>query len=166
MRFLLTIILIIGLSGCAINKNAVPTSEEAKLQEAEQLVRVSLTDRLLENLKQRGIEQYSAFLVSKEVPEDMANKVVQEVIEPVASEEQQDLVDYLVEIYRRYYTAAEIHQLLSFYQTDVARKSMTVSNQIATESQQYVRNWNSNFEELVIGQVTERLKAEGIDLEL
>jgi hypothetical protein len=134
----------------------VPTSEEALSQEVELMVRASLTDRLMENVVAYYRAQTAAVLTAKGLSTEEAEARIMEVVQPLVEAEHQRLVEALVPIYRRHYTAEEIHQLLSFYQTEVARKSTRVSTQIASEGQPFVRAWNENFGEQFLKQVIDK----------
>ncbi len=164
MRILTILLLAIALTACAATA-AVPTSEDGKALEAEQLVRYSLTGRIMENVENNYSDQLGSMLASMEVPAEQAEQIISEVIKSVADNEHQRLIDALVPIYRRYYTADEIHQLLSFYKTDVARKSLKVSSQIAAESQQPVRLWNERFEDELLKRVDARLNEMGLSID-
>ena len=164
MRILMTLLLAITLTACAAT-TAVPTSEAGKALETEQLVRYSLTGRIMESVENNYSVQLASLLTSMEVPAGKKEQIITEEIKTVAEGEHQRLLNALVPIYRRYYTADEIHQLLSFYKTDVARKSLKVSSQIAAESQQYVRLWNDHFEEELMKRVDERLSEMGLSID-
>ena len=164
MRFIAILLTVFALGACAATP-AVPTSEEGKLLEAQELVRYSLTDRVLENVEKNLVEQYTSYLASRKVPQVQAETVVNQEVALLLDAEHQRLLDALVPVYQRYYTADEIHQLLSFYRTDVARKSLQVSSQIAAEIQQPVRLWNENVENVILERVQARLKEQGIPLD-
>ena len=153
------------LSASAAGAASVPTTEDGKLREAEQLVRLSLTDRIMTNVQDNYTNQLGAVLTAQDVPAEDAAKLIDEEMRALADSEHQRLLDALVPIYRRYYTADEIHQLLSFYQTEVARKSIRVSGMIAAEGQQFVRLWNENFEQELLERVKSRLREAGIMIE-
>ena len=164
MRILITILFGFILISCA-TPPAVPTSEEGKQAEAEELVRSSLTDRIMENVEKNFVEMFTGYMVSKQVPAQQAVALVREEFAALVADEEQRLLDSLVPIYRRYYTADEIHQLLSFYRTDVARKSIRVSGQIAAEAQQSVRLWNEHYENVLLERLEGRVAEMGVEVE-
>lgn len=155
MRFYPILFLIFLLTACCPRPASVPTDEAALNHEAQQLIRLSLTDRLMENTVAYYRNQAAVLLTKQGLAQEEAEAKVMTAVKPLIEAEHQRLVDALVPIYRRYYTAPEIHQLLSFYQTDVARKSTRVSTQIAKDGQQYVRAWNENLGEKFMQQVVD-----------
>ena len=165
MRFLIILLFATMLSVNVFAAAAVPTDEVEQVREAEQLVRLSLTDRIMTNIQDNYINQLGAVLTAQKVPAEDAARLIDEEMQALADQEHQRLLDSLVPIFRRYYTADEIHQLLSFYQTEVARKSIRVSGQIAAEGQQFVRLWNENFEQALLERIKVRLKEAGITIE-
>ena len=165
MRTLIILLMAITLSACLAGAAAVPSTETEQVSEAEQLVRLSLTDRIITNVEDNYTNQLGAVLTAQDVPAENAGKLIEEEMQALVESEHQRLLDALVPIFRRYYTAEEIHQLLSFYQTDVARKSIRVSGQIAAEGQQFVRLWNESFEQQLLERIKARLSESGVTLE-
>lgn len=157
MRFLCLLLVPLVLSACSAAIHSTPTSEAEKVAQAEELVQHSLSNRLLANLRQQLQDQLGSMPVAENLSPQDAERIVNEELDAVISAEEQRLLDSLVPVYRRYYTAAEISELLSFYQTDVARKSQKVSSQIAGEVQQSVRLWNEHFEETLLDRIQERM---------
>jgi len=147
MRIYPILILILLLSACSPKMAPVPTTDEAINREAELMVRASLTDRLMENAVNYYRIQTALLLTRQGTPQAEAEAKVMEAVQPLIEAEHQRLVEALVPIYRRYYSAEEIHQLLSFYQTEVAKKSTKVSTQIATDGQPFVRSWHEHLGE-------------------
>ena len=165
MRLLIILLLAMTWSSSVAIAETVPTTEAGKVREAELLVRLSLTDRVMTNVQDNYTNQLGAVLTAQEVPAEDAARLIDEEMQDLADSEHQRLLDALVPIYRRYYTADEIHQLLSFYQTEVARKSIRVSGMIAAEGQQFVRLWNENFEQELLERVKARLREAGHTIE-
>ena len=165
MRFLIILLLAMTMSVNLAVAESAPTTEADKVREAEQLVRLSLTDRIMTNVQDNYTNQLGAVLTAQDVPVEDAARLIEAEMLALADSEHQRLLDALVPIYRRYYTADEIHQLLSFYQTEVARKSIRVSGMIAAEGQQFVRLWNENFEQELLERVKSRLREAGIMIE-
>ena len=157
MRFLPLFFLLFVLWSCCPHVSKAPTDETEIHYETELLIRASLTDRLVENTTSFYRDQFSAMMVEKGIPRSEALKIADAAVEKFREAEHQRLLNSLVPIYRRYYTAEEIHQLLSFYQTEVADKSLRVSQQIAAESQDYARLWSENFGEEILRQLEMKL---------
>lgn len=165
MRFIPILLTSLLLFACALPP-AVPTSEEGRQAEAEQLVRYSLTGRVTANAEEGYVELFRDYLVSRQVPAEQAEALVREEFAAlVADGGEQRLLDALVPVYRRYYTAAEIHQLLSFYQTDVARKSLEVGSRIAAEAEEPLRSWNEHYVYLLLDRLEARVAEMGLRLD-
>lgn len=165
MRLLMILLLAIILSACQTVTPPMPVSEEGVNAEAEQLIRFSLTERLVQNTREYYRNQISSMFASQEKANQEVNRIIEEELNKVVEAEHQRLVDGLVPIYRKNFTAEEIHQLLSFYQTEVARKSIRISSQIAAESQQFVRLWSENFGNLLTTGIDKQLTAAGISMD-
>ena len=164
MRPVLIFVCAFCLAACQANL-PVPFPEAQLAAETEQLIRLSLTDRLARDLETRHLDQFLSMVPVSDASYAQVSRIVTEEFEKVMAVEHKRLLDNLVPVYRRYFTADEIHQLLSFYKTDVARKSIAVSPQIAAESRQYVQLWSEHFGDTLLQGVAARLKDAGIDVE-
>ncbi len=163
MRIFL-VLLSLSLAGCGA-VNSVPGTDLEQVREAEELIRFSLTGRFMDSLQQRHQDRFSSLLTANGFSAEKAEQTLKEVFTATAAIEEQRLLDALVPIYRRYYTAEEIHQLLSFYQTEVARKSLQVSGQIAADGQEYIRLWHEHFEGQLLERIDKRLAEEGVSID-
>ena len=74
------------------------------------------------------------------------------------------LVDFLVGIYDKYYTSSEIQKLLSFYQSDVGRKSLSVAPRLAEEAMSFTQTWFQNNSADLSTELRRKLKEKGISL--
>ena len=158
MNKLMPLLIFLVLTACAPGTKA-PSSEEAQILEAEQLVRYTLTDLLMTTVQEYHREQISSFLVDQGVNAAEAQRIIDAELQVLLPDQHQRLVEVLAPIYRRYYTADEIHQLLSFYQSDVARKSTEVSARIADEGRNDIMTWNARFGEALLGKIASKVEA-------
>ena len=158
---LLLLILILSLPSCSPFRGA-PATEAQRDSEAAQLVRLSLTDRLLANARQDARQRFGALMIARSVDPNRVEHVFDLAYRQALDAEEPNLLDTLVPIYRRYYTPEEIHQLLSFYQSDVAHKAAGISARISAEIGQPVRLWNEHFEEQLLEKIEDRLRTERV----
>ncbi len=74
------------------------------------------------------------------------------------------LTEFLTSMYDKYYSASDINSLLSFYHSPIGKKTLTVGQQIVTESMGFVQNWMQSISPEFQSQLKERLTKEGISL--
>jgi len=72
--------------------------------------------------------------------------------------------DYFVPIYDKYYSEKEIKALIDFYKTDLGRKLVKVLPYFTQECMIAGKKWGESIAPIAIERITERFKAEGIDL--
>ena len=158
MRVVSIFFLFFLLWSCCPHVSKAPTKETVIDHETKELIRASLTNRLVENTFSFYRDQFSAMMVEEGVSRAEALEVIDATAEQLIEAEHQRLLNKLAPIYRRYYTPDEIHQLLSFYQTEVAHKSLRISQHIAAESQGFARVWGEKFGEELMHQLGIKLE--------
>jgi hypothetical protein len=72
------------------------------------------------------------------------------------------LIDDVVPIYSKYFSHAEIRELLVFYQSDVGQKAIAVLPQVINESMLAGQRWGESMGPEIRRRVDEALKKEGL----
>lgn len=72
------------------------------------------------------------------------------------------LLDDVVPIYSKYFSHAEIKELLAFYQSEVGRKAIAVLPQVANESMLAGQRWGESMGPEIQRRVDAALKKEGL----
>lgn len=158
MRLLRTLVLFFLLAGCAAVVPA-PTPVLDSSVTAARLIRASLTERLVRDASNHYRSQVVAMLAAGDRPADELTRVVDEELAKLSASEHDRLVAELVPVYLKHFTAEELQQLMVFYETPVARKSMQASPQIAADSQAMVIAWSEQFGETLLSNIDTRLSA-------
>ena len=100
------------------------------------------------NIKPESLEKYKAYL-----SEELLSQ-------------KPDLLHIIAGLYSQYLTAEEIRQLLAFYQTDLGKRTVEIGLQMQEEMYALNRQWAATALQRAASRVHERLKEEGIELEL
>ena len=101
----------------------------------------------------------------REIPERAVEIIRAEITNLFDQETKSEkFYDYFVPIYDKYYSHKEIKALIDFYKTDLGRKTVTVLPYLTQESMMAGKKWGESLSEIAEKRITERFKAEGIDL--
>jgi len=107
-------------------------------------------------------------LMIKSTPEIPARavEIIKTEMTDLISEEmrKEKFYDYFVPIYDKYYSEKEIKALIDFYKTDLGRKLVKVLPYFTQECMIAGKKWGESIAPIAIERITERFKAEGIDL--
>ena len=76
-----------------------------------------------------------------------------------------DFNNNIIPLYDKYFTLAEIQQLLDFYETDIGKKTIEVMPQLTQESIIIGQQWGESIGPIIGQRITRRLAEEGIEIE-
>jgi hypothetical protein len=97
-----------------------------------------------------------------------AIEIIKEQMSAVINEQisnEQAFFSYFVPIYDRYYTHNEIKGLLSFYDSELGRKSIQVMPSIMDECMAAGEKWGQAITPIVVERIIKKFEAEGIKLQ-
>jgi hypothetical protein len=72
------------------------------------------------------------------------------------------LVDQVIPVYDKYFTHAEIQELIAFYQTPVGRKAILVLPKVVNDSMLAGQRWGQSLNPEIQKRVMEALKRDGV----
>ncbi|MEN8929282.1 MAG: DUF2059 domain-containing protein [Flavobacteriales bacterium] len=61
-----------------------------------------------------------------------------------------DLINMVIPVYEKYYTSAEITQLIAFYKTPIGQKTIAATPQITQDSMKVGQKWGRELAEKVV----------------
>ena len=118
--------------------------------------------------KQMGVAaatQIAAQLKQKhpELSSDAIN-AIPKAVEEVIDQNTGSLRLMLVALYAKYFTDADVKQMIQFYSTDLGRKVIRVMPQLAQESMALGMQWGRTIAPQLGPRVAEKLRAQGFDI--
>ncbi len=138
-KVFLILVFIVGLSNTGWGEEI--SDEKQRL--IKDLLEVTNTLDLFENMKTASIEQFEKNVVSQGIQLTPAQiEAAKGVLGEVFDEKRTDLFLMLVNIYDQNYSESELQQLLDFYETDMGKmfieKIPAISNQVLVETNRLV----------------------------
>lgn len=113
-----------------------------------------------------GMSSNVASAIKQQKP-DMPDKVVTILTEEILAglnDNQGSLIANIAVLYEKYFTAAEIRELIAFYKTPIGRKALSTLPQITSESMQIGQQWAQSVMPQIIERAKARLAEEGYQL--
>jgi uncharacterized protein len=144
-----------------------PAAEIApeKIQQIEQLMTLTGAQNLGLQFGRIMTQQiYQVLKAAKPQTPDRALTLIEEETNALMAEESPALLASLVPIYDRHFTAAELAQLVAFYQTDLGKKTIEVMPMVMKESVAAGQVWGQKMAPKLMSRLEERFKQEKIEL--
>jgi hypothetical protein len=136
-------------------QNNVVTQENIvtpeKAQAINRLLKITGMDKLQLQIIDQMIAQMKAQPAFQSIPDEFWSKFRQKV-------NTQGLTDLLIPIYSKYYTLADVNDLIAWYQTPLGKKVVTSMPGITKESMQAGTEWGQKLAQDVVHE----MDAEGI----
>ena len=82
-----------------------------------------------------------------EIPDSLYDELKQDVVDffNEAMVTENGLIEDLIQIYHKYYSAGEIKELISFYKTDAGKKTISLMPVLLQETSSAIKNWCDNL---------------------
>ena len=155
-----------ALAFVLLTARAAPAVEPAKETAIRELLEVTGTMALAKQAMKQMMPSIWE-LVKKADPRisDDLIYVMEEEFLNAFDESVPEYIAGVTEIYDKYFTTAEINELLAFYRTELGRKTVKVMPSLLTDSMSFGQAWGQNvLAPRAIDRVAKRFRKEGYDL--
>ena len=98
-----------------------------------------------------------------EIPAEMYD-VMKEEVSAVIEENLDGYMEIIIPIYHKYFTHAELKQLLAFYQTDIGKKTIEVTPILVNEGIKAGTLWGNVLAPIIQRRLRERFKRHGYEI--
>ncbi len=112
-----------------------PATEDARIADIQKLLALTGTRSMVNQMKATLMEQFKQ--TSPNLPPEMFNEMLSEM-------KAEDLEQAIIPIYLKHFSAAEIKQLIAFYESPFGKKVTREMPQIIDESNEAGMNWGQN----------------------
>lgn len=145
---------------------AVAATEPAKGAAIEELIEITGAAALGKQAMQQIMPDMWKLVkkANPQISDDMVSVMEEEFLRAF-DETLPEFIAGTVAIYDRYYTAAEINELLAFYKTELGRKTISILPQLLGETMSFGRRWgNEVLAPLAVKRMKKRFHDEGYEL--
>ncbi|MDR2209268.1 MAG: DUF2059 domain-containing protein [Azoarcus sp.] len=164
MKFCKALIVLFALSIAYIPAKAEELTPE-KRADIEQLLTMTgalslgkqMSDMVVSNMIQTLKE------VRPDIPEKALNVLPAEIA-AVFDENMGALMELTIPLYHKYFTAAEVKEMIRFYSTDLGKKTIRLMPALMQEAMVVGQQWGKSFAPQLNQRIMEKLKQQGINL--
>lgn len=134
----------------------------------EKLIRITGSMKIAEQVANVFSQQMTAAIKAArpDIPDRMF-KILDDEVMKVINEQmvaKGGFLDTAIPIYSKYFTHKDIKGLLSFYETELGKKTIRVLPRVVQESMRAGQLWGQRIAPLIQERVIKRFKEEGVDL--
>ena len=139
-----------------------------KRADIEKLIRITGSMKIAEQMANVFSQQMTAAIKAArpDIPDRMF-KILDDEVMKVINEQmvaKGGFLDTAIPIYSKYFTHKDIKGLLSFYETELGKKTIRVLPRVVQESMRAGQLWGQRIAPLIQERVIKRFKEEGVDL--
>ncbi len=145
----------------ALPGHAQSKPSPAAMATAEQLIQITGATSLFNPLIPGVVEQAKLLFLQQNpgLAKDL-NEVADKLRDEYASR-QAELIKHVAGLYVQRFTAAELKQLLAFYQSPLGKKLLAQQPLIVDASMKYAQDWANKLSDKVIEKMREEMKKRG-----
>lgn len=160
--FLLSVNLIAGTSTVRAADNAKITQIKKLLE----LTEIATITQQAANATMLQLAREDNEKSGKSFPDTVLQEVTSIAVDILAEKmgKPGGLIDSFVTIYDKYYSSSEIQQMLSFYQSDIGRKMLSIAPRIVSETMTLTQTWFQRNADEFSTDFARRLEEKGIRL--
>lgn len=166
---LCALFMVFTFSAQAAQSSGTAAIPDSKVQQIDELLEVTGALKMGEMMSQAFMQQMAAGLrQAKPDVDPRAFGIVEQEVNQVIHEamvKEKGLNKMIYPIYNRYFSSAELAELIRFYKTPVGRKTVSVMPTVMQEAMAAGQQWGMSLAPRIQQRVEARLKMEGIALD-
>ena len=157
--------LLLLLMACATPTFAEELTAE-KRADIEQLLEMTGSLAIGRQMGGAVVQQMTQFLrkARPDIPQQVLDVLPAEV-DGVIMDNMSALKDMTIPLYHKYYSGAEIKEMIRFYSTPLGKKTIETMPSLMNEAIALGQNWGQSLGPAIQARIQARLKKEGYDLE-
>jgi hypothetical protein len=158
--------LLLLLIACSMPAFAEEALTAEKRADIEKLLEMTGALSIGRQMSGAVVQQMTEFLrkARPDIPQRVLD-VLPEEVDAVIMDNMRTFKDMSVPLYHKYYTGAEVKEMIRFYSTPLGKKTIETMPAIMNEGFQLGQKWGQSLGPAIQARVQARLKKEGYDLE-